>query len=97
MFDQCRAAAFALAAALSIGITGARADDNPKYPELNGQWSQASPGAQWDPTKPGGLRQPVPLTAEYQAIFEANLTALASGNEAYNPHSRRHAPHDARL
>jgi hypothetical protein len=88
MFDQCRAGAFALAAALSIGITGARADDNPKYPKLNGQWSRASPGAQWDPTKPGGLRQPVPPTAEYQAIFEANLTALASGNEAYNPHSR---------
>jgi hypothetical protein len=88
MLYRCRAGAIALAATLSIGIAGARADDNAKYPDLNGQWSRASAGAQWDPTKPGGLRQQAPLTAEYQAIFEANLKSLASGNEAYNPHSR---------
>jgi hypothetical protein len=78
----------ALAAMLSIGTAGTQADDAAKYPELNGQWSRAGNGAQWDPTKPGGLRQQAPLTAEYQAIFEANLKSLASGNEAYNGHSR---------
>jgi hypothetical protein len=78
----------ALAASLILGTAGARADDAAKYPELNGQWSRAGNGAQWDPTKPGGLRQQAPLTAEYQAIFEANLKSLASGNEAYNGHSR---------
>jgi hypothetical protein len=88
MLRRCRAGAMALAATLSIGISGARADDTAKYPELNGQWSRGTPGAQWDPSKPGGLRQQAPLTAEYQAIFEANLKALASGNEGYNSHSR---------
>src|SRR5258708_2467455 len=88
MPSQCRAGALALAATLSLGIAAARADDGPKYPELNGQWNRASAGAQWDPTEPGGLRQQAPLTTEYQAIFEANLKSLASGNEGYNSHSR---------
>ena len=88
MLRQCRAGGIALAAMLSIGIAGARAGDTATYPDLNGQWSRGTPGAQWDPSKPGGLRQQAPLTAEYQAIFEANLKALASGNEAYNAHSR---------
>ena len=57
MLSQCRVGAFALAATLIAGIAGARTDDQPKYPELNGQWSRASAGAQWGPTKPGGLRQ----------------------------------------
>ena len=35
-----------------------------------------------------GSPSKAPLTAEYQAIFEANLKALASGNEGYNSHSR---------
>ena len=78
----------ALAAVLILGAAGARADGAAGYPELNGQWSRAGNGAQWDPTKTGGLRQQAPLTAEYQAVFEANLKSLASGNEAYNGHSR---------
>jgi hypothetical protein len=85
---RCRAGAIALAATLCIGIAGALADDTAKYPDLNGQWSRGSPGAQWDPTKPGGLRQQAPLTAEYQAMFEANLKSVAAGGEGYNPHSR---------
>jgi hypothetical protein len=88
MHYRYRAGAIAVAAAVSIGIAGARADETAKYPDLSGQWSRASAGAQWDPAKPGGLRQQAPLTPEYQAIFEANLKSLASGNEAYNPHSR---------
>jgi hypothetical protein len=88
MPHRCRAVALALAATLSIGIVGGRADDAARYPDLNGQWSRASAGAQWDPTKPGGLRQQAPLTAEYQAIFEANLKSVAAGGEGYNPHSR---------
>src|SRR5258708_7489759 len=88
MLRQCRAGAIALAATLSLGIARARAGDGAKYPELKGQWSRGTPGAQWDPTKPGGLRQQAPLTVEYQAIFEANLKAVATGSEAYNAHSR---------
>src|SRR5215467_6327425 len=47
--------------------------DETKYPDLR------------DQCKPGGLRQNVPLTAEYQAIYEANLAAEAAGGEVYNP------------
>src|ERR1700680_1929257 len=86
--DRWRSRALALTATLSLALAGARADDAAKYPDLNGQWSRGSPGAQWDPTKPGGLRQQAPLTAEYQAIFEANLKSVASGGEGYNAHSR---------
>jgi hypothetical protein len=74
-------------AAFLAGVIGAGAGEA-KYPDLNGQWSRASAGAQWDPTKPGGLRQQAPLTPAYQAMFEANLKALATGNEGYNAHSR---------
>jgi hypothetical protein len=87
-WDLWRSCAIVLCATLSLGMAGARADEAAKYPELNGQWSRAGNGANWDPTKPGGLRQQAPLTAEYQAILEANLKSLASGNEAYNGHSR---------
>jgi hypothetical protein len=88
--QACRAGA--LAAALGLTIAGACAQDvkSPAFGghSFSGQWSRASNGAQWDPTKPGGLRQQAPLVAEYQARFEANLKSLASGNEGYNAHSR---------
>ncbi|HLH93975.1 MAG TPA: hypothetical protein VKW08_02550 [Xanthobacteraceae bacterium] len=83
-----RTGAAVLAVTLSVGHVAAHAEDAAKYPAFSGQWSRASAGAQWDPTKPGGLRQQAPLTAEYQAVFEANLKSLASGNEGYNGHSR---------
>src|ERR1700687_5719534 len=71
-------------AALGLAVTGARALDNAKYPDIRGAW--ARPGAaQWDPTKPGGLRQQAPLTAEFQTVFEANLADAAAGGQGYNP------------
>jgi hypothetical protein len=70
-----------------LGLTSARAEDV-RYPDLNGQWSRGAQGANWDPTKPGGLRQGAPLTAEYQALLEASIAATASGGEGYNLHSR---------
>jgi len=77
----------ALALVGALSLTGARADDG-KYPDLNGQWSRGAQGANWDPTKPGGLRQQAPLTAEYQAVLETSIAATASGGEGYNLHSR---------
>jgi hypothetical protein len=70
---------------LILGMSVAQAHDETKYPDLRGQWSRGKGGAQWDQSKPGGLRQNVPLTAEYQAIYEANLAAEAAGGEVYNP------------
>jgi hypothetical protein len=55
-----------------------------KYPALGGTWVR--PGAaQWDPTKPAGLKQQAPLTPEYQKVFESNLAITASGGQEYNP------------
>ena len=60
------------------------ANHDEKYPDIGGTWVR--PGAaQWDPTKPAGLRQQAPLTAEYQAIFENNLNITKSGGQEYNP------------
>ncbi|HLQ92124.1 MAG TPA: hypothetical protein VK148_19040 [Xanthobacteraceae bacterium] len=55
-----------------------------KYPNLTGQWRRAPvPGAvgqpPHDPAKPPGRGQGAPLTAEYQAIFEANIRDQAAG------------------
>jgi hypothetical protein len=72
------------AAGIGMAVTGARAFDNAKYPEIRGAWER--PGAaQWDPTKPPGLRQQAPLTPEYQAVFEANIADAAAGGQEYNP------------
>jgi len=85
MRDQNSWAAIALAVAgLGMAVTPARALDDAKYPEIRGAW--ARPGAaQWDPTKPSGLRQQAPLTPQFQAVFEANLAEAAAGGQEYNP------------
>jgi hypothetical protein len=60
-------------------------DGNPdRYPDWKGQWIRARvPGAvgqpPHDPSKPPGRGQQAPLTAEYQAKFEANLAEQAAG------------------
>ncbi len=80
--------AAALAVAFGIAITEARALDDGKYPDIGGAWARTGRGgstAAWDPTKPAGLGQQAPLTAEYQAIFEANLATRAAGGQEYNP------------
>jgi hypothetical protein len=87
MRDRSALGAMALAAvALGTAMTGARAldFDAARYPDIRGAW--ARPGAaQWDPTKPPGLRQQAPLVPEFQAVFEANLADAAAGGQGYNP------------
>ena len=76
--------AITLAAALVLSGAAANASDEPKFPDIGGTWVR--PGAaQWDPTKPAGLRQQAPLTPEYQTIFESNLAITAAGGQEYNP------------
>jgi hypothetical protein len=75
-------AVIAVLTALGAGAAGAQALDA-KYPDIGGTWVR--PGAaQWDPSKPAGLRQQAPLTPEYQALFEANLAITAAGGQEYN-------------
>ena len=88
MRDRCSFAAIVLVAALGAATTGAAALEpakhDAKYPDIGGTWVR--PGAaQWDPTKPAGLRQQAPLTPEYQTLFENNLNIAKSGGQEYNP------------
>ena len=82
--------ALALAAALTVSISGARAFDETKFPNWKGQWLRAGSGqgAPWDPSKPGGLAQQAPLSPEYQAIYEANLKDQAEGGQGTDPSFR---------
>ena len=68
--------------ALALAATVARAFDETLYPDWSGQWRRP-PGVsiQWDPAKPLGRGQQAPLTAEYQALFEASLADQAKGGQ----------------
>jgi len=88
MSERRAIGAIVIAAALALSLDGARAFDESKYPDFSGQWDRGNGGAGWDPTKPNGLAQNPPLTAEYQKIFEANVAAVAAGGEVYNDQSR---------
>jgi len=80
MFDRRSIGAIALATAL--GVSGANAFDDSQYPDWSGQWQRAlGVGFQWDPSKPLGRGQQAPLTAEYQAVFEASLADQAAGGQ----------------
>src|SRR5438552_17018760 len=81
--------AFVLALVLAVPA-GAQVLDLGKYPDLKGQWRRAPvPGAvgqpPHDPSQPYGRGQQAPLTAEYQAIFEANLKDQAEGGRGTTP------------
>ena len=82
---RCSFGALAVAAALTFSLTAAQAFDDSKYPDWAGQWRRP-PGVnnQWDPTKPRG-QEGAPLTAEYQAIFQANLKDMAAGGQGIDP------------
>src|SRR3989442_5469687 len=82
MLYRSSIAAIALTAALTIISIGARAFDESKYPDWSGQWRKLpGVGNQWDQTKKMGRDQNPPLTAEYQAIFEASLADQAAGGQ----------------
>jgi hypothetical protein len=82
--------AVTLLASLCATFAGALAFDESKYPDWKGAWRRvAVPGIvgqpSYDPTKRGGSEQQAPLTAKYQAIFEANLKDQAIGGQGTDP------------
>jgi hypothetical protein len=89
MHCGCWSGTLATSLVLAIVAVGgpARALEGKSYPDWRGQWLRVDGGhgPQFDPSKPGGRGQQAPLTAEYQAVFEANLKSLASGTQPYNP------------
>jgi hypothetical protein len=70
-----------IAAAAFSSTAGAQIIDYSKYPDLGGQWRPIGGPGRFDISKPAGLGQLAPLTAEYQAIFEANLKDQATGGQ----------------
>jgi hypothetical protein len=94
-----RAAAGALATVILVWSLGdAHAFDDAKYPNLKGQWIGVrpitGPGLQpsFDPYKRWGTTQDAPLTAEYKALFEANLEEQRVGGQGTNATSTCLAP-----
>jgi hypothetical protein len=91
-----RGAAFIIASALActLAMSAAAAQSTPaQYPNFRGQWQRPDPGtvkgsvgsgANWDQSKPGGLRQEPPLMPEFQAIFEDNLRRIRNGDQTFN-------------
>ena len=69
----------ALAVMLMATTLAARAFDESKYPDLKGKWERER-APRWIP--PG---EKAPLTAEYQAIFQANLADQAVGGHGTEP------------
>jgi len=70
------------AALLALIATMANAADESKYPDWAGQWKRPRGlQTQWDQTKPPGLAQQAPLTAEYQARLEASIADQAAGGQ----------------
>jgi hypothetical protein len=70
-----------VACAIFSATAGAQIIDYAKYPDLSGQWRPIGGPGRFDMSKPGGRGQQAPLTAEYQAIFEANLKDQAAGGQ----------------
>jgi len=99
MVDRSLIGAIALVAALCVAGTGACAQDalrdasrdaskyDPsRYPDWSGpmRWTATGGGNRYDQTKPPGRGQLAPLTAVYQAIFEAGLKDQAAGGQGAN-------------
>jgi len=76
----------AITLATALGLSGANAFDESQFPDWSGQWQRpVGVGFQWDPSKPMGRGQQAPLTAEYQAVFEASLADQAAGGQGGDP------------
>jgi hypothetical protein len=73
-------------AALGLAGAGAGAQTLPTYPDWSGQWERINglAGGSFDPSKRPGRAQQPPLTAEYQAIWEANIAEAETGGQNYN-------------
>src|SRR6266699_3700237 len=82
MLDRSMIGMLALSAALMLPLAGAFAFDDAMYPDLSGQWHRAIVGGpRFDQSKPPGRGQGAPVTAEYEAVFEANLKDMAEGGQ----------------
>src|SRR6516164_3551253 len=75
-----------LAVALAGSVGRSVAADQPTYPDWEGQWERfvvrGIPGQpSHDQTKPWGLGQEAPLTAEYRKVLEDSIADQAQGGQ----------------
>src|SRR5438270_770599 len=84
MIGRASIGVIALLAVCCAATTGALAWDDTKYPNMKGQWRVVGGPMRYDGSKPWGPGQEAPLTAEYQAIFEANLADQAAGGQGFD-------------
>ena len=78
--------AIAVAAMLCVSAGGVQGAEDSKYPDWAGKWRRAEGGPpRYDPSKPRGLGQQAPLTAEYQKVFDESLAAQAAGGQGNDP------------
>src|SRR5262245_37167204 len=76
----------ALAVAVIAGPAAAQQPfDENKYPPMAGHRHTGGPLGVFGSTKPPARGQQAPLTAEYQARFEANLAEVAKGGSGDDP------------
>lgn len=73
--------ALTLLVSLCLTFAESMAWDETKYPDMKGQWRTIGGPMRFDGSKPWGPGQQAPLTAEYQALFEANLKDQAAGGQ----------------
>ena len=83
---NCRSLIGAFAVALTVPIGAVHAADEAKYPDWKGAWGRfVVPGLggqpSFDQTKPWGLGQQAPLTAEYRKVLEESLADQKTGGE----------------
>jgi hypothetical protein len=86
MINRSSFGAIVIGAALLGAPVDAGAFDDAKYPDLSGQWVAVRVrglGGQpaFDPTKPWGLAQQAPLTAEYRKVLDASIANQALGGQ----------------
>jgi hypothetical protein len=80
MLHRAAIGAMAATAALLVSLAGAGAFEDAKYPDLKGQWVRTG-NPNW---APAGAPRP-PLTAKYQAIFDANRKEMTQGEPGNVP------------
>ena len=75
--------AIALVAVVGATSIGAQAHDESRYPDWKGAWSRIG-APRWDTSKPEWAQEP-PLTAEYEALYRANVADIDAGGQGADP------------
>jgi hypothetical protein len=77
---------FGMTLVVLAGLTSAAFAEEARYPDWSGQWARVETGQpRYDYSKPAARGQEAPLTAEYQAIYEASIADQKLGGQGLDP------------